>query len=78
MADFYNNIAVVYYDQKKYTEALDFYKKSLAIRKQHLPSNHPAIAASHNNIGLVYSNLNKYDIAMSYENIALIHEGKRE
>ena len=34
--------------------------------KQHLPSKHPDIAASHNNIGSVYYHLNKYDLAMEH------------
>jgi len=44
------NIATVYNGQKKYTETLDFYKRSITIMEPHLPFNHPDIATSHNNI----------------------------
>ena len=41
-------------------------KNILAIQEETLPSNHPDIATSLNNIGLVYSDQGKYDEALEY------------
>ncbi len=49
-------------------EPLDFNKKALIIREQHLPSNHPDIGRSHNNIGSVYRSLDHYDLALGHYN----------
>ncbi|CAF4195509.1 unnamed protein product, partial [Rotaria magnacalcarata] len=43
MAHFCNNIATIYEKKGDDVEALNFNKKALTIRKQHLPSNHPDI-----------------------------------
>ena len=47
----YNNIGNVYDNMGEYPKALSYYEKALAIRQQSLPSNHPDLAASYNNIG---------------------------
>jgi hypothetical protein len=46
--------------QGKYSEALSFYKKGLAIEEEALPENHPDLATSYSNIGQVYSNMGEY------------------
>jgi tetratricopeptide (TPR) repeat protein len=71
MAMFYNNIGIIYYEQQKYLEALDFYEKSLAIWKKHLPSDHPALGSSYNNIGAVHDCLGHYDLALEHYNRSL-------
>ena len=38
----------------EYSKALSSHEKALAIQQQSLPSNHPDLAMSYNNIGLVY------------------------
>jgi len=45
---------------------------SLDIRKQILPSNHPSIATTLHNIGLVFYNQGKYDQALKYYNESLV------
>jgi tetratricopeptide (TPR) repeat protein len=52
-------------------EALDFYEKSLAIKKKHLPSDHPDLSGSYNNIGIVHYCLGHYDLALEYLNRSL-------
>jgi Tfp pilus assembly protein PilF/energy-coupling factor transporter ATP-binding protein EcfA2 len=49
-----------------YEKALDYYYKSLEIRKETLPSNHPFIATSYNNIGVIYKNKGDNDKALEY------------
>ena len=65
----------------EYSKALSSYEKSLEIRQQSLPPNHPDLAASYNNIGIVYSNMGEYSKAlssleirkMSYNNIGSVY-----
>ena len=49
----------------EYSKALSYYEKALEIRKQSLPSNHPDLALSYNNIGAVYYNMGEYSKALS-------------
>ena len=60
----YNNIGNVYYNLGDCEKALKFYTKSLEIKKQTLPENHPSIATSYNNIGSVYKRLKDYENAL--------------
>jgi tetratricopeptide (TPR) repeat protein len=46
--------------------ALEYYSKSLEIRKETLPPNHPDIATSYNNIGSIFSNKGDNDKALEY------------
>ena len=41
------------------------YEKALEIRQQSLPSNHPDLASSYNNIGIVYDSMGEYSKALS-------------
>jgi tetratricopeptide (TPR) repeat protein len=58
-------------DQGEYAEALIFYEKTLEIEQKTLPSNHPNLAISYNNIGNVYNNMGEYSKALSYYEKAL-------
>ncbi|CAF1320867.1 unnamed protein product [Rotaria sordida] len=49
----------------EYSKALSSYEQSLEIRKIALPSNHPDLAQSYNNIGSVYRNMGEYSKALS-------------
>ncbi|CAF4164947.1 unnamed protein product [Rotaria sordida] len=49
----------------EYSKALSSYERSLEITKVALPPNHPELAASYNNIGLVYYNMGEYSKALS-------------
>ena len=50
----------------EYSKALSSYERSLEIRKIALPPNHPGLATSYSNIGLVYDNMGEYSKALSY------------
>jgi len=50
----------------EYSKALEYYEKSLEIRKKTLPANHPDLATSYNNIGLVYRSMGEYSKALEY------------
>ncbi|CAF1420608.1 unnamed protein product, partial [Rotaria sordida] len=47
-----------------YSKALEFYEKSHKILEKALPSNHPHLASSYNNIGMVYHNMGNYSKAL--------------
>ncbi|CAF4264442.1 unnamed protein product, partial [Rotaria sordida] len=49
----------------EYLKALSSYERALEIQKIALPSNHPDLATSYNNIGLVYDNMGEYSNALS-------------
>jgi tetratricopeptide (TPR) repeat protein len=50
----------------EYSKALSSYERSLEIKKIALPPNHPSLATSYNNIGLVYDNMGECSKALSY------------
>ena len=62
----FHELGAIKYNQGKYTEALEYYEKSIEIKKKTLPANHPSLAASYNNIGLVYYNMGEYSKALEY------------
>jgi tetratricopeptide (TPR) repeat protein len=64
-ATYYHQQGWAKWNQGEYKEALALYEKSLAIRQQSLPPNHPDLAKSYNNIGLVYYNMGDYSKALS-------------
>ncbi|CAF1545103.1 unnamed protein product, partial [Rotaria sordida] len=49
----------------EYSKALSALERSLEIQKISLPSNHPDLAASYNNIGNMYINMGEYSKALS-------------
>jgi tetratricopeptide (TPR) repeat protein len=50
----------------EYSKVLSSHEKALAIQQQSLPPNHPDLAMSYNNIGLVYENMSNYSKALSF------------
>ena len=52
VADTYNNMAVVYYNQGKYDEALAMYEKALSIKLKKLGDDHPDVADTYNNMAV--------------------------
>ncbi|CAF1357070.1 unnamed protein product [Adineta steineri] len=60
----YHQLGSIKDDQGEYQEALTYYEKSLAILQKTLHSNHPDLARSHNNIGVMYRNMNDYPKAL--------------
>ncbi len=59
-----NNIAIIYYRQKKYDKAEAFFKKALKINQK--ISNYDEIARCYNNLGRIYFSQNKTLIALTY------------
>jgi tetratricopeptide (TPR) repeat protein len=55
----------------EYSKALSFLEKAIEILKNTLPSNHPDLATSYNNIGMVYKNMGEYSKALSFLEKAL-------
>ncbi|CAF4034979.1 unnamed protein product [Rotaria magnacalcarata] len=49
-----------------YLSAMSSYKKALEIREKVLPKNHPDLAASYNNLGVVHTQLNELESARQY------------
>lgn len=64
-----NNIGYVYKQQGNTSKALEWYEKSLKIRKQ--LDDKKGIATSFNNIGLIYNNLGDISKALGYYKSAL-------
>ncbi|MBW8050675.1 MAG: tetratricopeptide repeat protein [Cytophagales bacterium] len=64
MANSYNNIGAVYWNQSSYPQALEYYFKSLKIRKE--LGDKKGIAGSYNNIGIIYWNQSSYPQALKY------------
>ncbi len=69
LSDSYNRIANVYYFQGKHEKALEFYEKSLVIRKQTDDIN--GIASIYNNMAILYSNKAEYEKTLELYNEAL-------
>jgi tetratricopeptide (TPR) repeat protein len=55
----------------EYSKALSSHEKALEIYQKTLPANHPHLATSYNNTGLVYYNMGEYSRALSYYERAL-------
>ncbi|CAF1216608.1 unnamed protein product [Adineta steineri] len=70
-AHIYHQLGWIKDVQGEYPEALTYYEKSLAIKQQSLPFNHPDLAMFYNNIGVVYFNMADYPKALSYYEKAL-------
>lgn len=64
IASSYNNIGTVYYSQKNYDKALEFFKKSMEISEE--SGDKSTLSSSYQNIGNIYSDLNKEKLAVHY------------
>ena len=64
VASMYNNIGIIYANLKKYSDALDYYNKSLTIHLQR--NNVSRIASCYNNIGNIYLIQNDNEKALEY------------
>ncbi|CAF1379001.1 unnamed protein product [Adineta steineri] len=70
-APIYYQLGRIKYSQGEYSEALSFYEKTLTIKQQSLPSDHPDLGDSYNRIGIVYGSMGDYPKALSYYEKAL-------
>ncbi len=62
----YNGIGLVYFEQGKINNALEFFQKALNIREKVLGSEHKDTATSYNNIGWIYDEQRDYDKALEF------------
>jgi tetratricopeptide (TPR) repeat protein len=49
----------------EYSKALPYFEKSLEIKQQTLPQNHPSLASTYDNIGTLHENMKNYSKARS-------------
>jgi eukaryotic-like serine/threonine-protein kinase len=81
LADILVELGSVHFLTGDHEDALASYRRALDIRLEMLGKLHPKVAAVHNNLGLVYKNLDQYDRATSHLEQALaitmqqFHEG---
>jgi tetratricopeptide (TPR) repeat protein len=67
----YRSIGQLCCTEKRYEEALDMYDRVLERQKKLLPSNHPDIAQTYNDISQVYDSESKWDKSIEYLNKSL-------
>jgi tetratricopeptide (TPR) repeat protein len=65
MAHIYNELGVLDDEIGDYASALQFYQKSIEIRRQFLPPNHRSLSVSYNNMGEVQRQMGDYFNALS-------------
>ncbi|CAF0721196.1 unnamed protein product [Adineta steineri] len=68
---YHNQRGLVRCNQGDYETAISYYEKALAVLQKYLPSDHPSLTASYNNIGSVYDKTGEYSKALSYYEKAL-------
>lgn len=68
----YNNIGICYFDLGRYQKALQYMQKSLQIKGQILPKDHPDLALALNNMATVYNILEDYDKARNLAEKSLV------
>ena len=66
-----NNAGLIEREQGRYAEALDYYKKALAIREKVLGKEHPSTATTYNNIAGLYHDMGDHEQALEYYKKAL-------
>ena len=67
IADSLNNLGDKFYDEKKYTEALDLYNQAAEITKSINEGRNEHYATALYNIAWVYSDIRDYNTAIGYE-----------
>lgn len=66
MSTILRHIAIVYYDQDDYNEALSYYQKALVIREKQSEDDKESIARLYRDIGNVYNDLGNFNLAKEY------------
>ena len=67
----YHYLAMIKMEKGAYRAAIDYHQKSLSIKKEIFPRNHPELAASYNNLGMAYKNKGDYKNALPHYEKAL-------
>ncbi|UCH95616.1 MAG: tetratricopeptide repeat protein [Candidatus Aminicenantes bacterium] len=62
-----SHIGDLYYLKNRYEQALEYYQKALEIREKVLDKDDLDLAASYNNLSLVYKSMNRFNEAMEYQ-----------
>jgi tetratricopeptide (TPR) repeat protein len=70
-ASYYNQLGYIKNGQGNYQKAIEYYEQAREIKEKILPSNHPALATSCNNIANVSFNMGDYLKALSFHQKAL-------
>ncbi|CAF1209128.1 unnamed protein product [Didymodactylos carnosus] len=70
-ADTYSTIGSYYGSKGEYDDGLFNYHKAFVIQKRLLPSNHPSLAITLNNIAYMYYKLGQFSDAFKYTKLAL-------
>ncbi len=65
-ARLYLNLAMNAADMKNYHEAISLTEKALSVQKEIYPEDHPGIAKSLSNLGLIYYLSGNYDLSANY------------
>ena len=66
-----DNIGVVHMNLGNNVAALQYHQAALALREQHLGTEHLEVAATRDNLGLVYRQMNELDKALEFHNRSL-------
>ncbi len=66
-----SHIADTYNSLNRKRTALKYFHKTLKIELEHLPSNHPDLATTYNNMAAVYTDIHDYQSVREYVNKAL-------
>ncbi|KAF3271333.1 hypothetical protein TWF217_005731 [Orbilia oligospora] len=74
--DYVHSIAIVFFNQGKYDEAMQWYKRALAGFEKAFGKDHPLTLTIFNNIAGVFFNQSKYDEAMQWYERALASKEK--
>lgn len=69
-----SNLGLVYNSTGKYLQAREQFQMAMSLRQDQLPDNHELIAASYNNLGLVYSQIDVDQAIDYYEKASAIYE----
>ena len=72
MASSLNNLAVLYYRQRRYQEAEPLLQQALEMRKRLFSADHPDVANSLNNLAGLYSSQGRYSKAEPLYKEALV------
>ena len=67
----YNQLGIIKAGLEEYSNAIDFYERSIKIEERLTPANHGNLTESYNNIANVYDNIGDYSRALSYLEKAL-------
>jgi len=66
-----NNLALLYTDLGRFSEAEKLFKDAIALRKKMLGENHPEFAQSINGLGILFYNMGRFNDAENYYKTAL-------